>query len=120
MSKKKTPKKKVVVSTTKRKSESEKKVVKTATPTSSKRRTSSSSVKARTNTAELTFGKNTYIWFGIGMGLIALGMLLMSGGQMPDPNTWDENIIYGFRRTVLAPIVILAGIGINIYAIFKK
>jgi len=70
--------------------------------------------------ATLIFKKQNYIWMGIGIGLIALGMILMGGGKMPSPEIWDENIIYSFRRTVLAPIVILAGLSVEIYAIFKK
>ena len=57
---------------------------------------------------------------GIGFGLIALGMLLMSGGAMPSPDVWDESIIYSFRRTVLAPFLMLAGLVVEVYAIFKK
>ncbi|MBK8504881.1 MAG: DUF3098 domain-containing protein [Saprospiraceae bacterium] len=57
---------------------------------------------------------------GAGAGLIFLGMLLMLGGSMPSPDVWDDSIIYSFRRTVLAPIVILAGLVVEIYAIFKR
>ena len=57
---------------------------------------------------------------GIGLGLITLGLILMSGGGMPSPDVWDESIIYGFRRTVLAPFLILAGLIVEIFAIFKK
>jgi len=57
---------------------------------------------------------------GIGIGLIIIGMALMAGGSMPEPDVWDENRIYGFRRTVLAPILILAGLILQIVAIFKK
>ena len=80
--------------------------------------------KARATTAaakrELTFGRETFIWMGIGLGLIIIGMALMSGGHMPNSEEWDPDLIYGFRRTVLAPFVILAGLGVEIYAIFKK
>ena len=55
----------------------------------------------------------------LGAGVVVLGMFLMSGGDMPDPNTWDEDIIYSTRRTILAPIVILTGLVIEIFAIFK-
>ncbi|MEY2905100.1 MAG: hypothetical protein RJA52_1116 [Bacteroidota bacterium] len=68
----------------------------------------------------LLFKKQNYVWMGIGIGLIALGMLLMTGGKMPSPEIWDESIIYSFRRTVLAPVVILTGLSVEIYAIFKK
>ena len=66
------------------------------------------------------FNRNSYIWMGIGVALIALGMLLMTGGQMPSPDVWDESIIYSWRRTVLAPFLIIAGLLVEIYAIFKK
>lgn len=72
------------------------------------------------NKEELIFNKSNYIWMGIGVGAIFIGLLLMMGGAMPDPNTWDPNIIYSFRRTVLAPFVILVGLGIEVYAIFKN
>lgn len=48
-----------------------------------------------------------------------LGIILMSGGGMDNPNEWHPDVIYSFRRTVLAPIVILGGLGLEIYAIFK-
>ena len=56
----------------------------------------------------------------IGLALIGLGMLLMSGGSMPSPDVWDEDIIYSTRRTLIAPLVILIGLGLQIYAIFAK
>lgn len=68
----------------------------------------------------LTFGKDTYVWMGIGFALVVVGLLLMSGGRGDDPNVFDESVIYSFRRITLAPIVILAGLGTVIYAILKK
>jgi hypothetical protein len=68
----------------------------------------------------LLFGKNNYRLMLIGLGLVVLGFILMSGGKMPDANTWDENIIYSFTRITLAPMVILLGLGIEVYAIFAK
>ena len=56
----------------------------------------------------------------IGLALIGLGMLLMSGGSMPSPDVWDEDIIYSTRRTLIAPILILIGLGLQLYAIFAK
>jgi Protein of unknown function (DUF3098) len=70
--------------------------------------------------AELLFGKNNYRFMLIGLGLVILGFILMSGGAMPDANTWDEGIIYSFTRITLAPIVILTGLAIEVYAIFAK
>jgi hypothetical protein len=68
----------------------------------------------------LLFNKQNYLYIGIGFGLVVLGLLLMLGGSMKDPNVWDESVIYSARRTVLAPIVILAGLAVEIYAIFKR
>ncbi len=107
MSKSKSIKKKVVVTTQKKK----------AAPTTSKRKaTSSQSSKP----VELLFGRQNYIWMGIGVGFIALGLILMLGGDMPSADVWDDNIIYSWRRTTLAPLVIIIGLCIEIYAIFKK
>ena len=69
--------------------------------------------------SELTYGKTQFRYMWIGIGLIALGMILMSGGWMPSPEVWDDNIIYSARRTVLAPICILAGLAMQVWAIFK-
>ncbi len=69
---------------------------------------------------ELLFKKENYVLMGAGAGLVLLGLLLMAGGSMPSPDVWDDSIIYSFRRTVLAPLVILAGLGVEVYAIFKK
>jgi hypothetical protein len=68
----------------------------------------------------LLFTRQNYYFMFIGMGLIAVGLLLMLGGGMEDPNVWDESVIYSARRTVLAPIVILAGLAVEAYAILRK
>ena len=68
----------------------------------------------------LIFGSANYKIMIIGLVVIVLGMLLMLGGSMPTPDVWDESLIYSFRRTVLAPFLIVAGFGIEVYAIFKK
>ncbi len=73
----------------------------------------------RTPSHQLIFGRENYKWMLIGVALIGLGMLLMIGGYNVNPEIWDENGIYGFRRTVLAPMVILSGLAVEIYAIFK-
>lgn len=70
--------------------------------------------------SELIYGRENFIWMGIGLGLIALGLILMSGGAQPDPSKWDASIIYSPRRITLAPMLMLAGFIVQIYAIFKR
>jgi hypothetical protein len=66
------------------------------------------------------FSKDNYMWMIIGIILVAIGILLMAGGKSADPNVFKENEVYSFRRITLAPILILIGLGIEVYAIFKK
>lgn len=68
----------------------------------------------------LLFGRKNYILILAGLGLMFLGLALMSGGHQPDPNEWDESLIYSPRRITLAPIVIILGLVVNVYAIFAK
>ncbi len=68
----------------------------------------------------LMFGKKNFMYILGGFGLILLGMLLMSGGHMTSPDVWDESIIYSSTRTLLAPIVILSGLVLQVFAIFSK
>lgn len=107
MSQNKKRKKKVVVTADKK-----------SQPTVSRRAAATETRKAAPQ--EMIFGRTNYIWMAIGVALILLGLALMTGGGMPAPDVWDDNIIYSFRITVLAPIVILAGLGVEIYAIFKN
>lgn len=66
------------------------------------------------------FGKENYRWMLIGIVLVALGLLLMIGGKSPDPNVFNPKEIYSFRRITLAPILILGGFVVEIFAIFRK
>ena len=70
--------------------------------------------------ADLLFGKRNFAFLLAGTGLIALGYFLMSGGNMPSPDVWDESLIYSTRRTLVAPIIILLGLGLQFYTIFAK
>lgn len=59
---------------------------------------------------ELVFTKKNYQLLLISIAIVVLGFILMSG-------TTD---IYDFRKTLLAPIVVLAGFAFGVYAILKK
>jgi len=71
--------------------------------------------------ADSLFGKENYLLMLAGAVIIALGMILMSGGKSnTDPNVFNAEAVYSFRRITLAPVLIIAGLVIEIYAIFKK
>ncbi|MFN4312673.1 MAG: DUF3098 domain-containing protein [Chitinophagaceae bacterium] len=66
------------------------------------------------------FTRENYIWMLIGLLVIAAGMLLMAGGKSDDPNVFQADEVYSTRRITIAPLLILAGLVIEIYAIFKR
>ena len=69
--------------------------------------------------SEFLFDKINYKILLIGIGVITLGFILMSGGGSNDPNVFSEEI-FNFRRIRLAPTTVLIGFGITIYAIIKN
>jgi len=74
---------------------------------------------ATAKTAEFAFGRENYKFLLIGLAFIIVGFVLMVGGGSDDPNVFSDDI-FNFRRLTLAPILILIGYGIEIYAIMKK
>ena len=69
---------------------------------------------------EMPFGKINYQLFGGAVALVIIGYLLMSGGGSEDPTVFNYDEIFSFRRITLAPLIILAGLGLGVYAIVKK
>ena len=72
------------------------------------------------------FGNKNFKLMLIGLGLIVLGFVLMMGPDANttpdgkfDPNYWN-NDIFSFRRIRLAPILIIAGFVVQIFAILKR
>ena len=68
---------------------------------------------------EFLFEKVNYKILLIGIAIITLGFILMSGGGSDDPKVFSE-AIFDFRRIRLAPTIVLAGFGVVIYAILKN
>ena len=57
----------------------------------------------------------------IGIVVIAIGMFLMSGGKSSnDPHVFDKSAVYSATRITVAPLLILAGLVIEIFAIFRN
>jgi hypothetical protein len=86
------------------------------------KRTTATTTKAKKENAGIgtLFDKSNLTWMLIGAAVMALGFILMAGGRSEDPNVFDPNEVYGTRRITIAPIVILAGLVIEIIAIFRQ
>lgn len=69
--------------------------------------------------SRLPLQKKNYMWLVIGLAVIIFGFVLMSGGGNHTVTEFDESI-FSFRRITLAPIVVIAGFVIEIFAIMKR
>lgn len=69
--------------------------------------------------SQFLFDKLNYKILLIGIVVIAVGFILMSGGGSEDPKVFDD-AIFNFRRIRLAPTLVLIGFGITIYSILKN
>ena len=68
------------------------------------------------NEKEFLFGKRVYRIMGIGVALIVLGFVLMTGGGSDDPNVFNPEM-YSPLRIRVAPTLVLAGFAILVVAI---
>ena len=66
------------------------------------------------------FEKSNLRWMLIGVVVMAVGFILMAGGKSPDTNVFDKTKVYSTTRITIAPIIILAGLVIEIIAIFRQ
>lgn len=66
------------------------------------------------------FDRTNYIIMVVGVVVILIGFWLMSGGATTDANVFPAEEIYSFTRITLAPIVIMVGFAIEIFAILKR
>ena len=65
------------------------------------------------------FGRENYILLFIALGLLLIGYVLMSGGKAESPEVYNPEV-FSFRRITLAPLLVMAGYGVGIWAILKK
>lgn len=69
--------------------------------------------------ADMPLGIKNYKMILVGITLIIIGFVLMAGGGSDDPNVFNPEM-FSVRRIVVAPLVLLAGLAFEIYAIMKK
>jgi hypothetical protein len=75
--------------------------------------------KRKAVTGEL-FGKENFKWMLVGVAVLMLGFILMAGGGSDNPNEFNADEVYSTRRITIAPIIILIGLAIEIFAIFRQ
>ncbi len=66
------------------------------------------------------FGKENYMWMAGGLILMTLGFFLMAGGKSPNAAQFDPKEVYSTTRITIAPILIVAGLVVEIFAIVRK
>ena len=68
---------------------------------------------------QFAFGRENYRLMLIGLAVLALGFILMIGGGSDDPDVFNPSM-FNFQRLTLAPLLLIAGFVIEIFAIMKK
>lgn len=77
-----------------------------------------SDLKKKEEEVNFAIPMRNFYYVLIGLGVMVLGYILMTGGGSDDPTRFNP-AIFSFRRIVLAPIVIIAGIVLEIVAIMR-
>ena len=65
------------------------------------------------------FSRDNLLWMIGGAVVMIIGYMLMSGGRSEDPNVFNADEVYRARRITVAPILILLGLAIEVYALFR-
>jgi hypothetical protein len=72
------------------------------------------------STGNILFTKENYKWMVIGLVIMALGFFLMAGGKSSNLNVFNDRDVYSPMRITVAPILIIAGLLVEIFAIMKR
>jgi hypothetical protein len=70
--------------------------------------------------SQFGFQPENYKLLLIGLAINILGFLLMIGGAAEDPNSFNASELFSARRITIAPLLIVAGYIVIIYAIMKR
>ena len=69
--------------------------------------------------SDFVFEKKNYVLMIAGLLVMVIGYLCLVGGGSEDPNVFND-AIFSTRRMVVAPILIIAGLVIEVFAIMIK
>jgi uncharacterized membrane protein len=72
------------------------------------------------NNSNFLFDKTNYILMIIGVILILIGFYFMSGGKSEDVHQFHAGEVFSNTRITLAPILVLLGFVVEIFAIMRK
>ena len=67
----------------------------------------------------LPLARRNYLWLAAGFGIVLLGFVLMAGGGSDSPDEFNY-AMFSWRRITLAPILVIGGFAVEIYAIMKR
>lgn len=73
-------------------------------------------MKENTEEGAFAIPRKNVLYIIAGFAVMVLGYVLMAGGGSDDPNVFNYGM-FSFRRIVLAPVVILVGMVVEIWAI---
>ena len=65
------------------------------------------------------FDNQNMLWMLAGLAVMIIGFLLMAGGRSEDPKVFNADEVYSTTRITIAPILIIAGLVIEVFAIFR-
>ena len=74
---------------------------------------------AEQETPKMPLPRRNYVLLAIGFAVILLGFVLMAGGGSDSPDQFNY-AMFSWRRITLAPILVIGGFVIEIYAILKR
>lgn len=72
------------------------------------------------NSGKFAIPRKNIVYLLAGLALMIVGYILMTGGGTTDPSVFPEKEMFSFRRVTLAPLFILAGFVVEIFAIMYK
>lgn len=71
------------------------------------------------NSTKMVFEKTNYLLMIVGVAFIIIGLVLLAGGGSEDPSVFNEEI-FNARRIKIAPLLMLIGFVLEIFAIMWK
>ena len=70
--------------------------------------------------SKMSLTKTNYLLIVLGCIVITLGFILMSGGGTENPELFNEEELFSFRRITLAPFLTILGYMIVLFGVLKR